>query len=164
MRRAWSPQDLSLRAADVAPGRSPRASRSAERNGRRPQVVVTLGSDYAAQGEARRPRGAEQACAPPALARLSLVVLVAATFLAIFYAQELKRQPPLLQYAEPGASLPFQPAGALASPHVHRFAHFKVRGTSVGDTLAVSIVNERTGRDGARPRAARRARVPPRRR
>ena len=71
------------------------------------------------------------------LARLSLVALVAATFLAIFYAQELKREAPLLQYAKPGA-VTLRPVGPRP-PHVYRFAHFDLR-TNVADTLSVSIV------------------------
>jgi hypothetical protein len=77
------------------------------------------------------------------LARLSLVVVAAATFLAIFYAQELKREDPLLKRAWP-LVVTFRPIGA-AQPHVYRDAHFHLR-TSVDDTLVVSIVSRRTGR------------------
>jgi hypothetical protein len=76
------------------------------------------------------------------LARASLVVLVIATVLAVFYAQELKHQDPLLQ--EPrGGTIGFQPTGPLTNAHITRFAHFDVRAT-VQDTLRVSIISERT--------------------
>jgi hypothetical protein len=77
------------------------------------------------------------------LARLCLVVVAAATFLAIFYAQELKREDPLLKFAWP-AVIRFQPTGPLP-PHVSRDAHFHLR-TSVNDTLVISIVSRRSGR------------------
>ena len=79
-----------------------------------------------------------------ALARASLVVLVLATVFAIFYAQELKRQDPLLQRPTRG-TISFQPTGPLRNAHIHRFAHFDVRAT-VQDTLRVSIISERTRR------------------
>jgi hypothetical protein len=77
------------------------------------------------------------------LARISLLAVAAATFLAIFYAQELKREDPLLKYALP-AVVRFQPTGPRA-PHVTRDAHFDLR-TSVNDTLVVAVVSDRTGR------------------
>ena len=77
------------------------------------------------------------------LAGISLVAVAAATFLAIFYAQELKREDPLLKYAWP-AVVRFKPVGPLP-PHVYRDAHFHLR-TSVEDTLVVPIVSRRTGR------------------
>ncbi len=80
----------------------------------------------------------------PALARLTLAALVVATFLAIFYAQQLKGRPRLLLWPNPGVE-PFQPVGPFMSPPVTRFAHFRVK-ASVGDTLEVSIVGARSGR------------------
>ena len=77
------------------------------------------------------------------LARLTLVLLAAATFLAIFYAQELKREDPLLKYAKPPV-VRFRPVGPR-QPHVSREAHFDLR-TSVNDTLIVSIVSRGSGR------------------
>jgi hypothetical protein len=77
------------------------------------------------------------------LARLSLVLVAAATFVAIFYAQELKREDPLLKRYWP-LVVTFRPTGPLP-PHVYRDAHFHLR-TSVSDTLVVSIVSRRTGR------------------
>ncbi len=77
------------------------------------------------------------------LARLTLVLLAAATFFAIFYAQELKREDPLLKYATPRV-VRFQPVGPR-QPHVSREAHFDLR-TSVNDTLRVSIVSVASGR------------------
>jgi hypothetical protein len=85
------------------------------------------------------------------LAGISLVAVAVATFLAIFYAQELKRQDPLLKYACSALArfstcvtvVSFQPSGPRA-PHVNRAAHFRLR-TSVNDTLVVSIVSERSG-------------------
>jgi len=71
-------------------------------------------------------------------------VVVVATFLAIFYAQELKGRPRLLLWPTAGV-VRFQPTGVLANPHLTRFAHFNVR-ASVGDTLEVAIVSRRSGR------------------
>jgi len=79
-----------------------------------------------------------------ALARASFAALVIATFLAIFYAQELKHRDPLLE--KPGAgTIRFKPVGPLPGPMVHREAHFHVKAT-VADTLQVSVVGERSGR------------------
>jgi hypothetical protein len=79
------------------------------------------------------------------LARVSLVVLAAATFFAIFYSQELKREDPLLLRPYAGV-LRFEPAGGgLAKSGVVEEAHFHVR-ASVGDLLEVAIVSRRTGR------------------
>jgi hypothetical protein len=79
------------------------------------------------------------------LARLSLVALVAATFLAIFYAQELKREKKLLLRPYPGVEM-FEPGGGgKAVSGFDEEAHFSVR-ASVPDTLEVSIVSERTHR------------------
>ena len=76
---------------------------------------------------------------------VAFALLVLATFLAIFYAQERKRETPLLDAAWP-AVVRFRPVGGAASqPHLAREAHFKLR-TSVGDALDVSIVSERSGR------------------
>ena len=79
----------------------------------------------------------------PALARLCLAVLVVATFLAIFYAQALKRRTQLLLRPYPGVRT-FQPLG-VRPRGVDREAHFFVR-TSVPDTLRVAIVSGRGGR------------------
>jgi hypothetical protein len=79
------------------------------------------------------------------LARVSLLVLAAATFFAIFYAQELKREDPLLLRPYPGV-LRFEPAGGgVAKSGIPEQAHFKVR-ASVDDLLDVAIVSKRTGR------------------
>lgn len=79
-----------------------------------------------------------------ALARLTLVLLVVATVLAIFYAQELKQRGSLLIWPKPGL-ISFKPAGPLVGPTVHRFAHFRVK-ASIGDTLEVAFVDEASGR------------------
>jgi hypothetical protein len=78
-------------------------------------------------------------------ARISLVALVIATFLAIFYAQEVKREAKLLNEPFSSHVVSFQPVGPITRPHVTREAHFHVRAT-VDDTLAVAIVDERSGR------------------
>ena len=79
-----------------------------------------------------------------AIARLTLVLLVIATLLAIFYAQELKQRGSVLLLPKPGV-IRFQPAGPPRRPPLDRLAHFKVRAT-IGDTLEVEIVSERSGR------------------
>jgi len=76
------------------------------------------------------------------LARVSVALLAVATFLAIFYAQELKRRDPLLMMPTGHWVQRFQPAGPLRDPH--RYAHFDVKAT-VDDTLVVSIASARTG-------------------
>lgn len=76
---------------------------------------------------------------PSAVAGAVFALLVVATFLALFYAQELKHQDPLIKGARP-VRLTFRPSG----PGV-RHAHFDVR-TSVNDRLDVQIVSERAGR------------------
>ena len=78
------------------------------------------------------------------LARISLAALVVATFLAILYAQERKREPALLDEPRGFGVVAFKPVGPLTGK-VNRRAHFNVRAT-VDDTLAVSIIDERTGR------------------
>jgi hypothetical protein len=89
------------------------------------------------------------------LARISLLLVAAATFLAIFYAQELKREDPLLKAAWPPV-VTFRPTGPLP-PHIYRDAHFHLR-TSVNDVLVVSVVSRHTGRIVAvLPRLAMRA-------
>ena len=88
--------------------------------------------------------GAWRRVSAATLARVSFAVLVLATFLAIFYAQELKRQAPLL-FSPTGGVIRFQPRGTITTAHVTHFAHFKVK-ASVGDILVVSIVDARSGR------------------
>jgi hypothetical protein len=80
-----------------------------------------------------------------ALARASFAALVIATFLAIFYAQELKHRDPLLKKPR-GGTISFKPVGALPpSGRIHHFAHFDVRATEA-DTLRVAVVSERSQR------------------
>jgi hypothetical protein len=82
--------------------------------------------------------------APPALAGAVLAALVLATFLAIFFAQELKRRPALLLAPIGTGTITFQPVGTITLPHVHHYAHLWVR-TTITDNLTVSIVSDRSG-------------------
>lgn len=78
------------------------------------------------------------------VARLSFALLAIATFLAIFYAQELKGRSALLLRPNRSFVQAFQPAGPLRTPATHREAHLRVQ-ASVTDTLEVGIVSVRTG-------------------
>ena len=73
------------------------------------------------------------------LARGVFVVLVLASFLAIFYAQELKRESALIQ-SQTRTLVRFRPVGGPVTQ-----AHFHVLAT-VAEPVDVSIVSERTGR------------------
>jgi hypothetical protein len=70
------------------------------------------------------------------LARIVVALLVVGSVAALFYAQALKREPPLLLRPGGGHDV-FQPSGPGTRPPRH--AHFDVR-TSVDDVLDVSIV------------------------
>jgi hypothetical protein len=82
--------------------------------------------------------------AATALSAAVLAALVVATFLAIFFAQELKRRPALLLAPIGTGTIAFQPVGAITLPGVHHYAHLSVR-TTVSDQLTLSIVSERSG-------------------
>jgi hypothetical protein len=73
-----------------------------------------------------------------------LGALVVATFLAIFFAQELKRRPALLLSPIGTGTITLQPVGEITLPHVHHYAHLRVR-TTIGDRLTVSIVSKHSG-------------------
>lgn len=77
---------------------------------------------------ARGPHAAMLAC-------VVFAMLVLASVAALFYAQVLKREAPLLLKPQ-GATDTFQPAGTGIHPHE---AHFDVR-TSVDDVLDVSVL------------------------
>jgi hypothetical protein len=70
---------------------------------------------------------------------------VIATFLAIFYAQELKRRPPLLTHPTGTGVIALRPVGPITSTAVHRYAHLRIEAT-VGGEVRISIVSERTAR------------------
>jgi hypothetical protein len=71
------------------------------------------------------------------LARIVLALLVAASVAALFYAQALKHQAPLVRPVKAGTDT-FQPAGTGAKGLL-REAHFRVR-TSVDDVLTIEVV------------------------
>lgn len=79
-----------------------------------------------------RPRAVRAAT----LARVALVLLVAASVYALFRDQELKREPPLLKRPKAYTDT-FQPSGA--GHPFDRAAHFDVRAT-VGDVLDIWVV------------------------
>jgi hypothetical protein len=70
------------------------------------------------------------------LARVVLALLVLASVAALFYAQALKHEDPLVRPVRPGTDT-FQPSAT--GGHELRQAHFRVR-TSVDDVLDISVV------------------------
>jgi len=93
-------------------------------------------------GEGTTPRRA----AHGALAGGVLAALVLATFLAIFFAQELKRRPALLAEPQGYGVITLQPAGTITLRHVHHYAHLNVEATVGDQRLTLLVVSERTGR------------------
>ena len=71
------------------------------------------------------------------LARVVLALLVVASVAALFYAQALKREPPLVRPVKGGIDT-FQPSGT-GGRGLLRQAHFRVR-TSVDDVLDISVI------------------------
>jgi len=71
------------------------------------------------------------------LARVVLALLVAASVGALFYAQALKHQAPLVRPVKAGTDT-FQPAGTGGSGLL-RQAHFRVR-ASVADVLDIEVI------------------------
>ena len=84
--------------------------------------------------------------APGALAAAVLAALVLATFLAIFFAQELKRRPALLAKPQGYGVISLQPVGTITLPHVHHYAHLNVKATVGDQRLTLLVVSERSGR------------------
>ena len=73
---------------------------------------------------------------PATLARVVLALLVLGSVAALFYAQALKREDPLVRPVTPGIDR-FQPSGT--GRHELRQAHFRVR-TTVNDLLDISVI------------------------
>ena len=73
---------------------------------------------------------------PATLARVVLALLVLGSVAALFYAQALKREDPLVHPVRPGSDT-FQPSGT--GGHELRQAHFRVR-TTVTDVLDISVI------------------------
>jgi hypothetical protein len=71
------------------------------------------------------------------LARGVFALLAAGSVVAVFYAQELKREAPLLRYPS-GRTDTFDPTGN--GIHPVKWAHFHVE-TTVGEVVDVSVVN-----------------------
>jgi hypothetical protein len=71
------------------------------------------------------------------LARVVLALLVVASVAALFYAQALKREAPLVRPVKGGTDT-FQPGGSGTHGLLHQ-AHFRVR-TSVDDVLDISVI------------------------
>lgn len=71
------------------------------------------------------------------LARVVLALLVVGSVAALFYAQALKHQAPLLRPVKSGTDT-FQPGGT-AGQGLLREAHFRVR-TSVDDVLDIAVI------------------------
>lgn len=83
--------------------------------------------------------------APGALAAGVLAALFIATFLAIFFAQELKGRSALLREPMGTGTITLQPRGPITLPHVDHYAHISVKATVGDQRLTLSVVSERSG-------------------